>query len=88
MPIEQGHGRVITIIAVGFLELDGVLLGLAGLWRGKWGLLATGAGLALAGGFVLLYWHRHRKRLEEIAAARLEVGGEAQALQRLVSSER
>jgi hypothetical protein len=73
-----------TIIAVGFLELDGVLLGLAGLWRHDWALLVPGSGLAIAGGMVLLYWRRHRRRLEEIAAVRREVRGEVQALREMI----
>lgn len=84
MPLEPGQGRIMTIVAVGFLELDGVLLGVAGLWRGEWGLLVAGAVLAVAGGLVLLYWCRHRKRLDEIAAARREVRGEALALRDLI----
>jgi hypothetical protein len=87
MTVQLGSGRAMTIIAVGFLELDGVLLGLAGLWHHEWSLLIPGFGLAMAGGIVLLYWRRHRRRLEEIAAARQEMRGEVQALREMIKQQ-
>jgi hypothetical protein len=57
------------------------LLGV-GLWSGRVALLVAGAGLLLAVGLVLLFWRRHLRRLDEIAAARRELRDEAEAMRR------
>jgi hypothetical protein len=73
-----------TWIAVGCLTLDGVLLGLAGLWGRRLGLmLAGGICLVLALGIVFL-WQRHRRAVEELRQARRELADEARALRELV----
>jgi hypothetical protein len=74
--------RTLTLVAVGFLALDGTALVGIGLWSRRVGLLLAGAGLLLAGGAVLLFWRRHLRRLDEIAAARREVRDEAEAMRR------
>ncbi len=74
--------RTLTLVAVGFLALDGVALLGVGLWSGRVALLVAGAGLLLAVGLVLLFWRRHLRRLDEIAAARRELRDEAEAMRR------
>ena len=75
------RGRVLTIVAVGVLSLDGALLLAAGLWSHRPILLAPGAVLlALALGVHLL-WRRQLRVLAEIAQARAEIRAEVQALQ-------
>lgn len=82
------RGRVLTIIAVGVLSLDGVLLVLAGLWAHRPILLAPGAVLlALALGVHLL-WRRQLRMLAEIAQARAEIRAEVQALQGVLREKR
>lgn len=78
------RGRIATLIAVGCLTLDGVLLCLAGLWGSRPGLLAGGAVCLVLAVVIVLYWRRHRARLEELRQARLEVAAEARALRDLV----
>ena len=74
--------RTLTLVAVGFLALDGAALLGVGLWSGRVALLVAGAGLLLAVGLVLLFWRRHLRRLDEIAAARRELRDEAEAMRR------
>ena len=82
MSASPPASRTLTLVAVGFLALDGAALVGAGLWSGRAGLLVAGAGLLLAVGLVLLFWRRHLRRLDEIAAARRELRDEAEAMRR------
>ncbi len=59
-------GRLVTILAVGFLGLDGVLLVMAGLWSGRVGLLLWGIGFGLGAVAVLFYWRRYIRGLQEL----------------------
>ena len=73
-----------TWVAVGCFVLDGVLLGLAGFWGRRLGLVIGGLiclGLALG---IVYFWRRHRRNIEELRAARREVADEARALRDLV----
>lgn len=76
----SGH-RTLTIVAVGFLALDGVLFGLLGWWQGQAGFLVVGALLLLAAAGVLVWWRVYLRRLAEIHQARQAVKAELQALQ-------
>ncbi len=74
--------RALTVIAAGFLAFDGAaLLGL-GVWSGRTILLFVGAILLASSGFVLLFWRRHLRRLDEIAEARADLREEAEELRR------
>jgi uncharacterized membrane protein YqjE len=81
-----GRGRGLTILAIGFLTLDGVLLDLVGWWTRRWGLVALGGVLLLVAWGVALLWRRQRSRLEEIAAARAELKSEVVHLRALLRS--
>ncbi len=59
-------GRTITVVAVGFLALDGALLTIAGLWLGRVGLVSWGVGLGAAAVAVVLYWRRHLGQLRAL----------------------
>lgn len=73
-----------TVVAVGCLLLDGVLLALAGYWGRRLGLALGGAiCLLLALGMVWLA-RRHRRAVEEVRRARRELADEARALRDLV----
>ena len=84
MTLTLGSGRALTVLAVGFLLLDGALLGLAGLWAREPTLIGLGLGMALMAGLVGLLWQRHRRRMGDIETARREVREEVQALRELV----
>jgi hypothetical protein len=78
------RGRIATFVAVGCLTLDGVLLGLAGLWGNRFGLVAGGAFCLLVALAVIFFWRRHRERMQELQLARREIAEEARALRDLV----
>ncbi|HKV74440.1 MAG TPA: hypothetical protein VJN95_07970 [Gemmatimonadales bacterium] len=80
-------GRTLTIIAVGFLALDGVLLGLAGWWNRRLELALAGGVLLLAALGVLLLWKRQRQRLADITAARAALKEAAGELRGLIRRE-
>jgi hypothetical protein len=79
---------VLTIIAVGGLTLDGVLLLLAGLWSHRPILLALGAVMLLFAVGTYFLWRRQVRVLEEIAQARAEVRAEVQAIQGILREKR
>lgn len=86
-PTVRGRGRATTIVAAGVLVLDGVLLGLAGLWGRRYGLL-LGAGVCLLAAVgVGLLWRRYQRQLAEVEAARIAVREEVLALRALVRGE-
>ncbi len=84
MPLSPGAGRTLTILAAAFLAFDGTVLTGLGLWAGRTSLVLVGLVLFLSSGLVLMSWRRQRRRLEEIAAARRELGDEARALRKLL----
>ncbi len=61
-------GRTITVVAVGFLVLDGVLLTLAGMWLGRVGLVLWGVGFGAAAVAVVFYWRRYLGQLRALGA--------------------
>lgn len=83
-PPRPVRGRFATYVAVGVLILDGVLLGLAGLWGGRGGLVVAGVVCLALAGLVVKAWQRHQARLRELAAVRRDVADEARALRELV----
>lgn len=73
-----------TILAVGLLMLDGVLLLLAGIWtRSAW-LDAGGAALLLLGGLIAGYYRRYQRQLEAIDRSREELRQQIHALRDLL----
>ncbi|MGH7529740.1 MAG: hypothetical protein ACREMN_05110 [Gemmatimonadales bacterium] len=77
--------RTLTTAAVGFLLLDAVLFGLAGVaWRPL--LLIPAAICLLAAGLVLVAWRRYRRTLDELAEARREMRREVDSLRELLQT--
>lgn len=66
---ERRPGRVVTVLAVGFLALDGVLLILAGVWSSSLVLAGLGVAFCLAAVAVVLYWKRYRRQLGDLHRA-------------------
>ena len=80
MSRSPGRSRILTILAVGFLALDGVLLFGAWAWSGRAELALIGV-LCLAAAFaVLRLWRQYRRAVDEMEAARLAVQSEVAAL--------
>ncbi len=66
--------------AAGFLFLDGVLLGLAGMWSQRTALVVWGVLFVVAGLVVLLYWRHHKRQLDSL---RVEIEKQQRELMRL-----
>jgi len=81
------RGRSITIVAIGALALDGILLLLAGLQTHRTSLVVIGGGCLVAGVLVWLYWRRHRRLIQELKQERAALGREAEELRRMLHGE-
>jgi len=79
---------VLTIIAVGGLSLDGVLLLAAGLWSHRSILLAMGAVMLVLAVGVYFLWRRQVRVLDEIAQAKAEMRAEVKAMQGMLREKR
>jgi hypothetical protein len=64
----RGSSRVLTVLAVGFLLLDGLLLLLAGAWSHRIGLIILGIGFGVAAVGTAAYWRRHVRQLKQLRA--------------------
>lgn len=78
------RGRTVTIIAIGALGLDGVLLILAGLTAGRSTLTLIGVAFLAGAAGVWWYWQRYRRLLEELRHERAALGREAEELRRVL----
>jgi hypothetical protein len=81
------RGRSITILAIGALWLDGVLLLLAGLRIHRTSLVVLGASCLVAGVLVWLYWRRYRRLIQELTHERAALSREAEEFRRLLRGE-
>jgi hypothetical protein len=83
VPVPPSAGRLLVLVAVGLLAVDGVaLLGL-GLWGTRPGLAWAGGALLAGARLVWWSWQRQRRRLDEIATARRELRADTEDLRRL-----
>lgn len=76
--------RGLTILAAAFLGFDGAALAALGWWSGSVALVAVGIVCFIGAGLVVVSWGRHRRRIEEIAAARRDLREEAESLRDLL----
>lgn len=72
--------RTLTVFAVGFLALDGVLLILAGLWSRHGWLVLWGVFFVVCAGVPVFAWRRYLRNLDEIREARAEMRHEIELL--------
>jgi membrane protein implicated in regulation of membrane protease activity len=82
--VSPALSRTLTVVAAAVLAFDGAALAALGWWGSRPWLALIGVVFFLSSGLVLLYWRWYRRRLEDIAAARRELGEEARAMQRLL----
>lgn len=73
--------RGVTIVAVGFLLLNAVLLAMINhyVWAGVFGVAAV---------LVVMGWFWYRRRLQELADARKEMKREVESLRALLHTRR
>jgi len=76
--------RTLTAVAIAFLTFDGAALAGLGFLTGRMILVPVGVAFFVAAAVILMYWRAHRRRLQEIAAARGELGEEVRDIQRLL----
>jgi len=80
--------RALTVFAAGFLLLDAVLLGLAGIWFSRpllivWGVVFAGGAVG-----VVMLWRRYLVQLDQLEDARRALRAEAQRISRALESAR
>jgi hypothetical protein len=76
--------RTPTTLAVGFLSLDALLLGYAGLTWGRPLLVGAGAACVLGVVLVVAGWRRYRRTLAELDAARRDMKQEVVSIRDLL----
>jgi sensor domain CHASE-containing protein len=76
--------RTPTTLAVGFLSLDALLLGYAGLVWHRPLLLTAAAACGVGVVLVVAAWRRYRRTLEELEAARRDMKNEVASIRELL----
>jgi len=76
--------RALTILAVGFLLLDALLLAYGGVAWHRPGLLAGAGACAALAVVVVLVWRCYRRALVDIEAARRAMRDEVQSIRDLL----
>jgi uncharacterized membrane protein len=80
--------RTITLVAAALLAFDGAALAGLGYLTGRAVLVPVGLVFVVSSGLILLYWRWHRRRLDDILAARRALSEEARALREIVSGKK
>ena len=76
--------RTPTTLAVGFLSLDALLLGYAGLIGDRPLLVAAGAACGVGAVLVVAAWRRYRRTLAELEDARRDMKREVASIRDLL----
>ena len=79
--------RTLTIVAAAVLAFDGAGLTMIGWFGQRPVLLLIGLAFFISSGLVFLYWRWYQRRLDDIAAARHELGQEVREMQRLLGEK-
>jgi hypothetical protein len=82
--VSPAVGRTLTILAIAFLAFDGTALVALGLMMDRMLLVPVGLVFFLSSVLIVVYWRWHRRKLEDIRAARRILSEEARELQRLM----
>ena len=77
-------GRATTTAAAGFLGLDALLLGYAGLAGRQVWLLAAAATCLLGAVLVILGWRRYQRAIAELEVERRDMKREVEAIRDLL----
>jgi uncharacterized membrane protein YqjE len=72
-----------TLLAVGLLALDGLLLLVAGSWQRSWVTAMAGVALLAIAAAVMVYWRRYQMTMREIEQAKEALRSEVAELRRL-----
>jgi len=80
----RAPSRALTTFAVGFLALDGLLLGYGGLSLHRPPLVVWGAVCFGAAGLVVLGWRRYRRAMADLDRARRELRAEVKSIRDLL----
>jgi hypothetical protein len=80
----RSPSRTPTTLAVGFLSLDALLLGYAGVVWNRPLLVAAGGVCALGVVLVVAGWRRYRRTLAELEAARRDIKEEVASIRELL----
>ncbi len=84
MKRSRTPSRALTTFAVGFLALDGLLLGYSGFSLER-PLLVVWGGVCLVGAvLVVLGWRRYRRAMADIERARKEMRAEVESIRDLL----
>ena len=79
--------RTLTTFAVGFLLLDGILLGYSGIALGRRMLVFWGAVCLLAAALVIVGWRRYRRAMADLERARQEMRAEVESIRELLQGK-
>jgi beta-lactamase regulating signal transducer with metallopeptidase domain len=83
----MGVSRALTTFTVGFLLLDGVLLGYGGFALDRRMLVFWGAVCVLAAGLVVIGWRRYRRVMADLERARQEMRAEVESIRELLQGK-
>ncbi len=74
---------LVTAIAIFFLAIDGILLAWVGIWSERSALLFWG-GVFLAGAaVVIIFYRRHRRKMDELRLAKQSMLREIEAMRKV-----
>ena len=79
--------RTLTTFTVGFLLLDGILLGYSGFALGRRMLLFWGVVCLVGAVLVVVGWRRYRRAMSELERARQEMRAEVQSIWELLEGK-
>jgi uncharacterized membrane protein len=87
VPVSPAVSRTLTLVAVAVLAFDGIALAGLGYLSGRVVLIPVGLVFIVSSGLLLLYRRWHRRKLEDIVAARRALSEEARALRETLSGK-
>jgi beta-lactamase regulating signal transducer with metallopeptidase domain len=76
--------RALTTFAVGFLALDGLLLGYSGVALHRPLFVVWGAVCFVGAGVVVFGWRRYRRAMSDLERARREMRAEVESIRALL----